>query len=350
MAIIPALMPVITEVTLAAAAASVSLTVPTGYEILFLEWSNVGGDENTAQNIFIQFNGDATGNYDCSYQSFGSASSTSNARSNIFFGLIADADGVINISSGHATIFNRAAQEKVFIGTEAYFDNSAGGGADDLTGKHTEGKWRNTSAEISSLLLYPGAGNFAANSRFILRGLRTSGAPGLGSADIVQFIGSATATGASVTLPTIPAGYGILWLFAHDIGGDNTAIKYITLRFNSDTGNNYDFSLQQYGSASSTTNASTYILIGSIADSDAQDFHSNSLFTIFNRTSQEKVVIGNETFYDNGAGAGADDLIGIHSEAKWRNTTNEISTLTLTPTAGNFAGSGKFWLFGVKIP
>ena len=346
MAIIPALMPVIAEVTLAQAAASVSLTVPSRYEILFFEWHHILGDDNTLRELFMRLNSDTGNNYDYSRQQFGTASSTLNGQAQIRIGEIADADGNNTESSGYLVIFNRSAQEKVLIGVESKFAN-AGGSAEDSIGYHLEGKWRNTSDAITSVSIYAAAGNIAANSRFVLRGLRTTGAPALGSQDIMQFIGSATISSgvASVTLPAIPSGYGMLLLFWHYMDIDNTGGRRLEMRFNGDSGGNYDWSSPAFGTASSTTNAAAEIVIGNV---DGDEYKSNGFVTIFNRKSQEKVVIGTECYVVN-SGGNDNDVFGQHTEAKWRNTSDEISSILLQASVGKL-DEGKFWLIGVKIP
>ncbi len=351
MAIIPALMPVIAEVTLDAAAASVEFKVPSGYEILFLEWHNVMGDDNSARAVRVTFNGDTGNNYDLSFVAFGTASSTVNATAFVQIAAIADADGLNRVSSGSAIIFNRTGTEKVVIGSDGRWDAADGSGTvNDFTGAHIESKWRTTSGVITSVTVTPAAGNFTAGSKFVLRGLRTDKAPALGSADIMQFIGSHEVSGteASVTLPTVPAGYGMLLLFWHDVQGDDNAAQNILLTMAGGAGE-YDTSHQAFGAASSTVNAQSALIIGTIADDDGVDRVSSGYALIFNRLAQEKVVIGASVYFDNSGGAGADDLIGTHFEGKDRTTDEEISSLTVAPAAGNF-DAGKFWLVGLKIP
>lgn len=350
MAIIPALIPVIKEVTLDAPAASVEITVPSGYEILFLEWYDVYSDQISGEALYMRLNGDTAGNYDQSRKAFGTASLTSNAANLIPLGDIGDTDGAQKRSNGMLLIFNRASQEKVIIGTDVKFEKG-GGGANDLTGTHLEAKWRNTSDAITTILVYASGGNLTAGSKFILRGLRTDKAPALGSQDIIQFIGSHEVTGteASVTLPAIPPGFSQLWLFWHDVYGDSNTDQNIDLTFNGDTGNNYDYSRTGFGSASSTVNTDAHTQFNRFGDNDNEEAHTSGFVTIFNRASQEKVLIGTDVRVDKANGdVTIEDLAGAHLESKWRNTSAEISTMTLVPSTGNFSG-GKFWLIGVKV-
>ncbi len=345
--ILPALIPVIARTTLTAPAASVTITVPSGYEILFLEWSNVYGDQaavTTGELTMVS----GAGGYDDSYVSFGGASATTNAANSITIMSFGDTGATKIVSSGSVVIFNRASQEKVVIGTETYFDDSAGAGADDLVGKHIKGKDRDTSNAITSLTIIPSAGNLAANSRFIVRGLSTAGAPALGSPDIVQFIGSADLTiDTSGHTFVVPSGYERLWLFWHDIQGSSTSPRNIYINFNSDSGNNYDWSRQAFGSASSTNNADTKILFGIFADSDEVDYANHGFMEISNRRGQEKVLIGTEVRHVHGT-PNDEDLTGYHLESKWRNKEDEIASIAIVPSATTF-DAGKIWLLGVKI-
>ena len=93
-----------------------------------------------------------------------------------------------------------------------------------------------------------------------------------------------TAVAASVSF-VVPTGYDILFLYWHDVYGDNAAATAMRMRLNSDTGNNYDYSEVNFGSASSTTNAGAYILLGYIGDTDGDQLHQNGIVTIFNRIS-----------------------------------------------------------------
>ena len=352
MAIIPALMPVLYDTEkqggIPAAVASVTIPVPNGIEILFLEWANVGCSDNLLR--FLQLTAvSGAGGYDWSRQLHNAASNTNHTANFLVLGEGGDADGVIHVTNGEAVIFNRAGSEKVMIGRETYYDNSAGGAADETLGSHIEGKDRDTSDPITSLVISFAAGNILANSRFILRGLRTDKAPALGSKDIVQFIGSKDLTsGTTWTSPTIPSGYSQLWLFIHDIYGATAGNQGLRIRFNGDTSAFYDFSEVDFNTATTTNHAAPYIAVSLFGDTADSEFHSHGFFSISNRKGQEKVVIGTESRHESG-GANDEDINGFHIEAKWRNKEDEISSVTLYASTGNFAGSGKVWLLGVKI-
>jgi len=142
--------------------------IPAGYGILILIWENSLTNNPDAGGLEVNFNGDEAANYDRSRVNFGTASSTTNADSDIPFGLSGDIDAAGFITSGYLIILNRAAQEKVAIGKDISYNY-----AHDFTGKHTEAKWRNTSDEISSMVISSNAGSLIGGSKFYLLGIKT---------------------------------------------------------------------------------------------------------------------------------------------------------------------------------
>ena len=98
------------DTILAAAATSVSFVVPKGYDILLLSWHDVNGDHIAWTQLQLTFNGDTAGNYDETRQNFGTASSTTNAASEVTIGFCGDTDGTLSHTNGFVTIFNRATQ------------------------------------------------------------------------------------------------------------------------------------------------------------------------------------------------------------------------------------------------
>ena len=157
---------------LTATTASVSFVVPTGYDILLMYWHDVYGNRAAAQNLRFRFNGDTGANYDVSPATFGTASSTTNGATTLSTQNFGDTGNTQAHVSGYAVIFNRASQEKVFIG-HGTIHETGGVNQHDLTGAHFEAKWRNTSDEIYTILIYPNAESFVAGSRFTLLGIKT---------------------------------------------------------------------------------------------------------------------------------------------------------------------------------
>lgn len=155
-----------------------------------------------------------------------------------------------------------------------------------------------------------------------------------------------TAAASSVDL-VVPSGYDVLLLYWHDVYGDRAGNQELELTFNDDSGNNYDRSIRYFGSASATSNGVAFIPVGVFGDTGDSEYHSNAVFTIFNRASQEKVVIGVECYYDSG-GAADEDVTGRHMEAKWRNASVPITKITLSASANNIVANSRFILMGVN--
>ncbi len=162
------------DTILAAAASSVSFVVPKGYDILIFMWHHAKGDNVAPQALRLTFNGDGAGNYDHSRRAFNLASDTTNGAAFILFDFVGETAAADWIANGFVTIFNRAAQEKVVIGT---VDNikTVGVDAHDAFGRHIEAKWRNTSDEIILVTITASVGNIIAASRFTILGISTKG-------------------------------------------------------------------------------------------------------------------------------------------------------------------------------
>ncbi len=205
------------------------------------------------------------------------------------------------------------------------------------------------SAPITSLVLAFAAGDITANSRFILRGLNLSGAPHIGTPDIVQLLHDKTLAGTSASETfAIPAGFEELLLLWSDVYGDTIGQPNFGAQFNGDTGAHYDTSETFFGGGSNTTNAATAIKLDFISDTDGEQRHATGFVTISNRKGQEKVVFGYNMWAVKGGGT-VEDVLGLHGEGKWRNKEDEISSIVLAPSAGNFVADSRFTILGLKL-
>ncbi len=165
----------IKDIQLTGNSAAEAITIPPGFEEILVLWSNIEGDDAGIQALELTLNADTSAHYDDSYIALGTASNTNNAASGITIGTFADASGagfIDDISTGFVTISNRKGQEKVVIGSEVFFDNSAEATADDLAGYHIEGKWRNKEDEISTVTITPTGGNMISGGRITVLGLK----------------------------------------------------------------------------------------------------------------------------------------------------------------------------------
>ncbi len=349
MAIIPALLPVLADSgVLGGAVGSVTLAVPNGADYLWLEHQNVGCSDNDLRNLQLTAVS-GNGGYDWSRQLYNAATSTNNAGNFLVIGNGGDADGVIQVTSGWTFITNRAGQEKVFIGRETYFDNSAEGAADETLGAHTAAKDRDTSNPITSLVVAFAAGNITAGSRLILRGLSLSGAPHPGTPDIVQLLHDKVLAGTSASeIFAGLAGYEELLLLWSNVTGDSNSVQRLDLQMNGDTGAHYDWSNQGISATSSTINAQTEIRLASFGDQNGSIRINSGFATISNRKGQDKRVIGIEADTNTG-GANDNDTTTRHDEATWRNKEDEISSLIISASAENMGAVTRFTILGLSL-
>ena len=155
------------------------------------------------------------------------------------------------------------------------------------------------------------------------------------------------APAASVSFGGIASGYGIFLLLWHYVAGDDNDIKILALTFNADGAANYDYTHNVYGALGTAVNAASFISIGEFADDDGNDRIDSGHVFITNRSSIQKVVWGQDAQIKN-AGGGEHDILGGHTSGKWRNVADEIATITITASGGNFLTGARFVLLGVK--
>lgn len=149
---------VISDTTLAAPAASIDVTsIPTGYKWIEVIWCG-SSDQVGAQNCLIRLNNDSGNVYD--YYVYTSATANQSA------GLIGVAGATNVATAARVTFYNTTANEiKVGTGIYNYYGNPYTGGI--------AVKWHPVAnAEISRITIYPAAGNFEANSRFTILGIK----------------------------------------------------------------------------------------------------------------------------------------------------------------------------------
>ena len=154
---------------------------------------------------------------------------------------------------------------------------------------------------------------------------------------------------ANIEFTSIPSTYTNLQI--RGIGRSleaNTGVDVMYLRFNSDTGSNYAWhQLVGSGSSASSTGASstTFMRGGYIAlNSEPANVFGGVVIDIvdYQNTNKYKTVrILSGTDYNNARGG-----ISFNS-GLWQNT-NAITTITLQPSAANFAQYSQFALYGIK--
>jgi len=163
-------------------------------------------------------------------------------------------------------------------------------------------------------------------------------------------IATANGTGSSgtITFSSIPATYTHLQLRAILRGtASNTSDGY-NLRFNSDTGANYDGGHILYGTGSAGAfhvgASTTYIQPGDIVGASATaSIFAAQVTDILDYTNTNKYTTIRTLYGFNLNGSGTVAL----SSGLWMNTA-AVTTITLTTNSGSFATNTQFALYGIK--
>jgi hypothetical protein len=151
-------------------------------------------------------------------------------------------------------------------------------------------------------------------------------------------LGTAAAT---ITFSSIPATYTDLRLVL--VGTSTSATPSINVRFNSDSGNNYSFTIL-YGDGTSAASSrdvnfsSIYAAQWSGLSSTVPTFFSVDIFSYAGSTNKSCLVEG--SFDKNGSGT-VERMIGL-----WRNTA-AINTVSLTTSSSTMATGTTATLYGI---
>jgi hypothetical protein len=154
-----------------------------------------------------------------------------------------------------------------------------------------------------------------------------------------QTLGSATAT---VTFSSIPSTYTDLVLVTSSKKDTATAANE-AIRFNSDTGSNYSYTLLEgTGSAAASGRAtnSTSIALDDAALVDTSNFRP-AIVSIqnYSNSTTNKTILSRA----NNASRGVDAIVGL-----WRNTAAITSVSVILQGGSNFAAGSTFTLYGIK--
>lgn len=171
----------------------------------------------------------------------------------------------------------------------------------------------------------------------------------LSNAFIAETILSGSAT--SVTFSNIPQGFRHLQLFTQSRTDRAAESDNIVIRFNGDSGTNYDLeSLESAGAtvaAAASRATATPLLIGSEgASSRGNNFAPGVMFILgYSNAAMEKRMLGISSIFGN---LSADtDLINLFRNGLWR-SLNVVTSVTLLPGTGpNFVAGSRFQLYGV---
>lgn len=159
------------------------------------------------------------------------------------------------------------------------------------------------------------------------------------------------ASAASVTFSNIPQGFRHLMIMASGRSDAVTEADTLALRFNGDTGSNYDSQLV-YGNsvtaAGVASRAASSILAGNLegASSRAANFSPAIIFVFdYARAIVEKRTLSMTSVFGN---LSADaDMFASFRAGGWRNTNVITSVLLLPNTGPNFVSGSRFQLYGM---
>jgi hypothetical protein len=171
----------------------------------------------------------------------------------------------------------------------------------------------------------------------------TSG--GGGSGAMTQISQNVLGAGAaSITFSSIPATYTDLYLSLQARGDTAAQTTNVVMTFNGDGGANYDW--VQSGGSTATATADTKMILSSMpAASNTANFASVTQFYIYNytRTTFQKSALALQGQRNNSSPT----VALIQTFGDW-NSTAAITSVTLTPAAGNFITGTTATLWGVK--
>ena len=238
-----------------------------------------------------------------------------------------------DVSGGHdftvGYLANKSDKEKLSL-THSVWRNTTGAG----NAPHrleSVGKWANESNSISSFQAHNiGAGSFNTGSEVVVLGWDPADTH---TTNFWEELASVNASGSSSTLSsgTITA-KKYLWLqFYSDNMGSGT------IRFNSDTGNNYSRRYSANGGSDVLSTSLGYLPIGYTTTAI---FHN---IFIINNSANEKLCIIQDS-ERNTAGAG-NAPYRMEEVGKWSNTSSQITQIDLNQSS-NFASSSVLKVWG----
>jgi hypothetical protein len=344
----------VSETVLAVAAATITVTIPAGHRYLKLEVAGRTAEVANNSIVRVTFNGDTGSNYDLHLADLNVGAVTQAddvAAAFLRIGYLPGASATANVADGitlHLIDYEDTTFHK-HVRAEGSLKISAASG--NIYSTLRSGYWRNTAAITSVTLVLASGANFLAGTSVRLFSPSAGGGSGGGAMaalhDEVLAVDTATLT---YTPPT--SGYRDL-IVAID-GRTDEALGYspISMRFNADTGANYDNFIWEANSggaananAYAATAADVAYLSGNTAPAGVRSKLrveiADYLSTTFNKQATTK---GNVKQGTSGA-----LLTTATRESWWRNSA-AITSLTFLPTTSGkkFLTGTRFTVWGIK--
>lgn len=162
-------------------------------------------------------------------------------------------------------------------------------------------------------------------------------------------------TAASITLPSvgsIPGTYSALRLLCMCRGDTAAAFTTTRLRFNADSGANYDSEQDSAAGSSATAFEALNATGADIGESTAASAVAGSVsimdvsIPFYTNTTFWKSIISVHMLQGQTSGGQAGEIRAKQWVSRWRNTA-AITSITILPGAGNFIAGSSFALYGI---
>ncbi len=289
--------------------------------------TNTGGTLNGGW----RFNADSATNYSYREQVDGGADNTITSVNRLpaDFGAATEHGFQVNY------LANLAVNEKLNIG-HIVFANATGAGTAPVR-REDVGKWVNTVDPVDeiSMVNVAGAGSYDTGSEVVVLGWDPTDTHTNNfweELDSFSFV-----SGSSISSNTFTA-KKYLWFQGHyTVDSTNGNDR---LRFNSDSGTNYNIRSSINGASDGTDLSTTFAFVR-VQGNQSQSVFFNTF--IINVSAEEKLLITHNV-YENAAGAG-NAPIREEIVCKWTNTSSQITSMEIFRSAGNFT-SGDFKVWG----
>jgi hypothetical protein len=291
-------------------------------------------DPSNYVRSFVRFNGDSGSNYAYRYSFDGANETTVTSNSNglLLFGNTSVPD------FGVGYIANYSSKEKLMIG-HGVGQNIAGAANAPSVRWEMVGKWANTSNAINEIGLHnTEAGSFNTNDELVVLGWDPADSHTNNFWEELASVEQASPA-SSLSTGTFTA-KKYLWI---QMTMEQSVDSDFLLRFNSDSGGNYARRRSVNGGADVTGTGLNSLLMTSVATGGVNRMGFANLF-IVNNQSKEKLVIGHSVHRYTADATG--DPVRQEFVGKWANTSNQITSFSITSGSGNMTTNTRIKVWG----
>jgi hypothetical protein len=277
----------------------------------------------TSPSTKYRFNNDTGSNYASRWIENDSGEQTETSQS---YGTTTTDSAKSNI--GVAYISNLAGQEKLAVSRGTDYGGGIPNRFDSVF------KWVNTSNAINRIDLYnPSSGSFNTGSSCVVLGWDPTDTH---TTNFWEELDSSNGDGSGGWSSGTFAAKTYLWVQAWV---EPSTSARLDMTFNSDSGGNYTRRQSENG-GSASTGSSQSAMLDVIPASTVAGYVN---FFIINRSSTAKLCVSHAM---NGGASGAGSApVRIESAFKWENTSAQITSIDMIPSAGNYSSTSimKVW-------